>query len=136
MKNAPVRIVLCADDDPDDRELLCETINKIDPEVKVIHADNGKRLLSKLKELDSINVCPCLIILDMNMPIMDGRQTLIEIKKNPGWGSIPVAIFTTSQRELYRQLECEYGINVVTKPAKYAAIITEVTQLLSYCKAA
>jgi CheY-like chemotaxis protein len=130
------KIVLCADDDPDDRELLCETATKIDPSVKVVHSENGEQLLTKLRELESINIYPCLIILDMNMPILDGRDTLIEIKKNPDWADIPVAIFTTSKREFYTDLEREYGVNIVTKPAKYAAIMAEVSQLLSHCRAA
>jgi CheY-like chemotaxis protein len=130
------KIVLCADDDPDDRELLCETATRIDPAVRIVHSENGEQLLIKLRELESIDLYPCLIILDMNMPIMDGRDTLIHIKKNPDWASIPVAIFTTSQREFYKDLEQEYGVNIVTKPAKYSAIIEEVSQLLSHCRAA
>jgi CheY-like chemotaxis protein len=130
------KIVLCADDDPDDRELLCETATKIDPSVRVVHSENGEQLIQKLIELESIDLYPCLIILDMNMPILDGRDTLIQIKNNPNWADIPVAIFTTSQREFYKDLETQYGVNIVTKPAKYSAIMHEVTQLLSHCRAA
>jgi CheY-like chemotaxis protein len=130
------RIILCADDDPDDRELLCETASKIDPTVKIVSAVNGKFLLEKLYELDSVNLLPCLIILDMNMPILDGKETLEEIRKNDKWDDIPVAIFTTSQRDFYVDLEKKYGVSIITKPDKYSEIIREVTQLLSYCRAA
>jgi len=133
--NVP-KILLCADDDPDDRELLCETAMQIDPALKVIHCVHGKELLEKLKELESAGIHPCLIILDMNMPIMDGQEALKEIKANRQWDDIPVAIFTTSQREFYRHLETEYGVSIVTKPDKFAAIVQEVRQLLSYCRAA
>ncbi len=37
----PIRTVLCVDDDEDDRELVCVTINNIDPQIKVVHAENG-----------------------------------------------------------------------------------------------
>jgi CheY-like chemotaxis protein len=130
------RIILCADDDPDDRELLCETASKIDPSVKIVSAVNGEILLQKLYELDSVNLLPCLIILDMNMPILDGKETLEEIRKNSKWDNIPVTIFTTSQRDIYTELEKTYGVVIVTKPDKYSEIIKEVTQMLSYCRAA
>jgi len=92
------RIVLCADDDPDDRELLCETVRHLDPALKIMHNENGEQLIGKLKELESIGVSPCLIILDMNMPIMDGRTALAEIKKNPEWNDIPSPIFHPPER--------------------------------------
>lgn len=126
------RIILCADD----RELLCETATRIDPSVKVITAVHGDDLLTKLKELDAADLLPCLIILDMNMPIMDGKVTLAEIRKHRDWDAIPIALFTTSPRNMYTDLEQQYGVSIVTKPAKYAEIMKEVTQLLSYCKAA
>ncbi len=130
------RVLLCADDDPDDRELLCETAMQIDPDLKVIHCIHGKELLEKLKELELRGIHPCLIILDMNMPILDGQATLKEIKAKQDWDHIPVAIFTTSQREFYQHLEREYGVSIVTKPDKFAAIVKEVRQLLSHCRAA
>ncbi len=130
------KVILCADDDPDDRELMCETATKIDPTVQIVTADNGKDALQKLKELESANMLPCLIILDMNMPIMGGEETLKEIRNHKEWDNIPIAIFTTSPKNFYTHLEEKYGINIVTKPAQYDVIVKEVTQLLSYCRAA
>lgn len=130
------KLILCADDDPDDRELLCETATKLDPSVTIVHAEHGEHLLKKLEDLTSKNLLPCLIILDMNMPVMDGKTTLIELRKHSEWNKIPVAIFTTSPRHLYSDLEFNYNVTVVTKPTKYSGIMNEVTQLLSHCKAA
>jgi CheY-like chemotaxis protein len=128
------KIILCADDDPDDRELLCNTINEIEPTYKVIHAINGADALEQLKHLTESNQFPCLIILDMNMPIMGGKETLIELKKNSKWSAIPVVIFTTSPKYLYTDLAMQYNIEVVTKPSSYTTIVKEVSQLLSHCE--
>ena len=127
------KIVLCADDDPDDRELLTIAINELNPNYKVLTAHNGEDALEKLAELNSIGHDPCLVILDMNMPIMDGKQTLEIMKTHSHWYNLPVAIFTTSPREIYADIALKYDVHIITKPAKYASMVEEVSQLLSFC---
>jgi CheY-like chemotaxis protein len=129
----PYKLVLCADDDADDRELLCDAIKKIQPTYNIEHTSNGEELLIKLEEITHKGLKPCLIILDMNMPKKDGKATVLEIKQNPAWADIPVAILTTSPRHLYADLEIKYSIPVVTKPRKMDTLTQEVTKLLSHC---
>jgi len=74
------RIVLCVDDDPDDRELIRNAIFKVDPSYTVVYATNGKEALQYLSLQDGKDL-PCLVILDINMPVMDGKQTLIELAR-------------------------------------------------------
>lgn len=128
------KIVLCAEDDPDDKDLFCETAHQVDPIVQVIHADNGVILLEKLELLTVQNKLPCLIILDMNMPIMGGRETVERIKGNKLWGNIPICLYSTSPRHLYLDLELKYGVVVVKKPDNMFAIIESVKFLLSHCE--
>lgn len=128
-----LKIILCADDDPDDRELLQVAIQEIEPDYKVLTANNGEDALEKLVELNSIGHNPCLVILDMNMPVMDGKETLEVLKNHAHWYSVPVAIFTTSPREIYADIALKYDVHIVTKPAKYANMKEQVSQLLSYC---
>jgi CheY-like chemotaxis protein len=127
------KIVLCADDDPDDRELIAIAINELQPSYKVLTALNGEDALEKLIQLNSIGHNPCLVILDMNMPVMDGRETLEKLKSHSQWYYVPVAIFTTSPREMYADLALKYDVHIITKPAKYSGIMKEVSQLLSFC---
>ena len=127
------KIVLCADDDPDDRELLAIAINELDPTYKVLTALNGEDALEKLAELNSIGQNPCLVILDMNMPVMNGKETLEIMKTHSHWYNLPVAIFTTSPREMYADIALKYDVHIITKPAKYANMMQEVSQLLSFC---
>jgi two-component system, response regulator len=127
------KIVLCADDDPDDRELLTIAINELEPSYKVLTALNGEDALEKLAELNSIGHSPCLVILDMNMPVMDGKKTLEIMKTHSHWYNLPVAIFTTSPREIYADIALKYDVHIITKPAKYASMMKEVSQLLTFC---
>jgi CheY-like chemotaxis protein len=127
------KTVLCVDDDPDDREIVCTVIQEIDPSIEVIHAENGIEAHEILKSAKEKQTLPCLIILDVNMPKMDGKETLIEIKKDDGLNSIPVVMFTTSNSPVDKMFFSAYGVDLVTKPNEMSRIHTEVKALLHYC---
>ena len=127
------KIIVCLDDDPDDRELLTSAIKDVDSSFKVINGDNGIKGMYILEQLMQIGQKPCLIILDLNMPLMDGEQTLAEIKKKPGLENIPIVVFTTSSMEKNNKLFADHGVPVVIKPVKYGSIVEQVRELLSYC---
>lgn len=126
------RIVLCIDDDPDDRELIRNAIFKVDPSYTVAHATNGKEALQFLNRADSSEL-PCLVILDINMPVMDGKQTLVEIKKNKKWSEVPVVVFTTSSHPSDQSFCEHYGVELLTKPANFRQITHEAERLLQHC---
>jgi CheY-like chemotaxis protein len=67
------------------------------------------------------------------MPLMDGKQTLTQIKKDPILSEVPVVMFTTSSSPLDK-LFCEkHGVKFVTKPIKQVELFETVKVLLSYC---
>tara|TARA_B100000795_G_scaffold214685_1_gene168482 strand:- start:6674 stop:7093 length:420 start_codon:yes stop_codon:yes gene_type:complete len=66
------------------------------PDATVITAENGKEALEILSKTESDQNLPCLIILDINMPILNGIEFLEIIKKNTRFCNIPVMIHTTS----------------------------------------
>jgi two-component system response regulator len=77
---------------------------------------------------------PSLILLDLNMPRKDGREALMEIKKDPDLRRIPVVIFTTSQKE--EDLSCCYELGAssyVTKPASFDDLVNVMRTLGEYC---
>lgn len=127
------RIVLCVDDDPDDRELIRSAVFNVDPSYRMAFATNGSEAIKYL--LDSIDTeLPCLIILDINMPVMDGKQTILEIKKIPELMEIPVVVFTTSNHPSDKHF-CEMmGVEMVTKPTSLKQINQEAKKLLHYCE--
>ena len=127
------RTVLCVDDDADDREIVCFTIGEIDPSLHVIHAEDGVEALNYLTKAKLEETLPCLVILDINMPRMDGRQTLSEIKKDDQLAALPVVVFSTSNNPVDK-LYCErFGVELVTKPATMHTMQNEVKRLLQPC---
>jgi len=126
------RIVLCVDDDPDDRELIRNAIFKVDPSYTVAHATNGKEALQFLQRADGTEL-PCLVIMDINMPVMDGKQTLLEIKKNEKWSQLPVVVFPTSSHPADLSFCQQHGVELVTKPANFKQITHEAERLLQHC---
>jgi CheY-like chemotaxis protein len=127
------KLIVCLDDDPDDRDLLTSAIKDVDSTLKVLNGDNGIKGMYILEQMKQIGQKPCLIILDLNMPLMDGEQTLLEIKKDPDLGDIPVVVFTTSALERTNEVFAKHGVPVVVKPTKYGSIVDQVRELLSYC---
>lgn len=84
--------ILIADDDPDDVQLLQEIIHGFCATVTFTVSDDGKKLLKEL----SVNTVPDLIILDINMPVINGKECLKLIRKNDQYKSVPVMIYSTS----------------------------------------
>lgn len=128
------KLIVCLDDDPDDRDLLMSAIKDVDSSYKVINGDNGIKGMYILEQLKQIGQIPCLIILDLNMPLMDGTQTLAEIKKDADLHDIPVVVFTTSAMEKENTVFSSQNVPVVIKPIKYGSIVEQVRELLSYCQ--
>jgi CheY-like chemotaxis protein len=126
------RIVLCVDDDPDDRELIRNAIFKVDPSYSVVYTTNGKEALHYLADALETEL-PCLVILDLNMPVMDGKQVLAEIKKNLKLNDIPIVVFSTTSHPADLNFCQKYGVELVTKPDNFAQITTEVERLLQHC---
>ena len=126
------RIVLCVDDDPDDRELIRNAIFEIDPSYSVAVATNGKEALQYLARAEESEF-PCLVILDINMPVMDGKQVVVEMKKNEKWSQVPIVVFSTSSHPSDLSFCEKYGVELVTKPANFRQIANEAERLLQHC---
>lgn len=110
----------------DDKSIVCELINEVDPSLKIIEASNGEEALKYLNIAKLSNQFPCLILLDINMPRMDGKQTLAYLKRDEIFKHIPVAVFSTSNAALDKLFCAQYGVELYTKPsstAEYKIII-------------
>ena len=124
--------VLCVDDDEDDQMIVLDTIREIDEAIEVQTALNGKEALELLEKLKNADDLPCLIIMDINMPLMDGKQTLVQIKKDSDLNGVPIVIFTTSSSQLDVAFFEQYGVSFITKPINLRDFHTTVQRLLSY----
>lgn len=92
MSSAPV--CLLVDDDLDDHEIFLLALESIDQPVNFVAANNGFEALDRLQP--QAGFVPDYIFLDLNMPRMNGRQCLQEIKRQPHLQHIPVVIYSTS----------------------------------------
>mgnify|MGYP006146909817 CR=1 FL=1 len=88
------------DDDEDDKQLLDRTIKKMGPRYKVLQAENGEEGLKLLNRLKTDKSLPCLIVLDLNMPKMNGVEFLTAIRSNDHWKDLRVFVITTSDEIL------------------------------------
>src|SRR6185503_15970449 len=74
--------ILYAEDDADDLFMVQQAFEKYDGAIELIHAANGFEALQQLEHSKAAGNLPCLIILDINMPGMDGKETLIRIRQS------------------------------------------------------
>jgi CheY-like chemotaxis protein len=96
--------ILYADDDLDDCQLLFEALHQIDPSICCVIVNDGREALEVLRKNSEL---PDYIFLDVNMPVMDGRACLVELKKDKRLQDIPVIIYstTTNKSEIYKLFE-------------------------------
>jgi two-component system, sensor histidine kinase and response regulator len=87
------KVVLLADDDEDNRELVKFVVARSRLDVDFVIAVNGKEAVDSLKIKR-----PDLILMDMQMPVMDGYTAVSVIKADPLFNSIPIIAFTAQAR--------------------------------------
>ena len=94
--------VLVIEDSPIDFEIICRTFKKVEFLPQMLHWDNGSGALDFLLDLadkKQANRMPSLVLLDLNMPGVDGREILLNIKNNKALQHIPVIVLSTSNNE-------------------------------------
>jgi CheY-like chemotaxis protein len=124
------RYILWADDDMDDLMLMRHVLEDIGQEYDIREVNNGQEALEFLEKGKEESTLPALIILDMNMPIMNGKETLGVIKQDEKLKEIPVVFFTTSNSELDKMYCRRFNVEMITKPPQYASLRETVRSLL------
>ena len=69
----------------------------------------------------------------MNMPVLNGKETLSLLKKDEALKNIPVVFFTTSNSELDKMFSKKFGVEMVTKPPQYNELKKAVQKMLDFC---
>lgn len=128
--------ILMADDDDDDF-LLTKKALKESHLINDLHrVKDGEELLQYLRNEDGFTNQHCrpgVILLDLNMPKMDGREALKELKSDPKLRDIPVVVFTTSKAEEDIIRSYQLGVNsFITKPVKFDNLIHVMAALGRY----
>jgi CheY-like chemotaxis protein len=130
-------VILMADDDADDRLLTRDAMRESHLGNPFREVQDGQELMDYLRRKGKYATAdaprPGLILLDLNMPRMDGREALELIKKDPDLRSIPVIILTTSKTE--EDILRSYGLGAnsfITKPVTFDGLVEIVRALDSY----
>lgn len=124
------KTILFVDDDADDREVLANVLERVSPQVNAVFAENGLKAIEYLNQSPRL---PCLIVLDLNMPVLDGKETFKKIRNELNLGSVPVIIFTSSHNPNDRSLFHSLGIEFITKPDDFTHFNSIVDHMVSVC---
>lgn len=122
-KAAPARI-LVVDDEPDSRSIIQCRLEWCHYEV--ISACNGEEALTIAEDEK-----PDLILLDTNMPVMDGLEMLERMRKNPALRETPVIMVTALCERQHIAAASAYGIaDYVTKPVDFTSLLEKISDIL------
>ncbi|NRA52534.1 MAG: response regulator [Gammaproteobacteria bacterium] len=132
-----IRIHMC-DDDPDDQLLVSDALEEARLRNPIDFTNNGKELLQYLNREGKFShlvdqPLPGLILLDLNMPVMDGREVLSKIKQHKEFRSIPIIVLTTSKAEADIARTYDMGVNsFIMKPVSFDRLVEMISSVTDY----
>ena len=123
-------LILFVDDDPDDYELFCDALNSFNKKAKCLHAADGQEALDLLN--DVLVVLPDYILLDINMPVMGGKECLARIKSNPRLKDSPVVVYSTTtnfgEMDVFKELG---ALEFIVKPGRFNDLVSVLSKVLT-----
>ncbi|MGI8893221.1 MAG: response regulator [Bacteroidia bacterium] len=120
--------ILLVDDDDDDQEIFLAALGEIDKSIKCTIAGNGREALEML---NNGLVNPDIILLDLNMPVMNGQQFLLEINQDKKHKGIPVIILSTTSHNATIELVMDMGAQqFFSKPDSFEGLISILKSIL------
>jgi len=127
-------VIVLAEDDEDDQLFIELAFKKVNPEQPFYIASNGRDVVNYLTSLKNDEL-PCLIILDLNMPVLDGWETLEEINRHKRFDKIPKVIFTTSDIPEHKEKSLRNGaVDYMVKPSNMTDIFKSIDKMIGYCR--
>ena len=132
-QDLPSKFILLGEDDADDQEMLKEVFASIDTSFILFFVNNGSEVLSALEKLRDDQM-PCLIVLDYNMPGLNGADILRELGTNERYKDIPRVVWSTSVSEKFKKICLELGaVDYVIKPNNVNDLEKIARYMLSIC---
>lgn len=136
-KHSEAYAVVMADDDSEDVELTRRAFRRMGMQVEIEHVENGKALVENLRARRN-RPCedrrsPVVVLLDLNMPVMDGREALMEIKRDAALNKVPVVVLTSSRAS--EDIERTYSLGAnsyIAKPDTFSELMEVVKLLKNY----
>lgn len=129
--------ILLADDDEDDRILFEEALKEVSKDAQLTTVADGQQLIDSLKE--AVIPAPDVIFLDLNMPIKNGLECLVELKSDQKFKHFPIVIVSTTAEMRTINKAYEFGANYyIRKPGAFPQLknlIGKVMQMNWYKEA-
>lgn len=129
----PRNLVLYADDDQDDLLLIDQSFQQYSNNVEVVTFHDGNHTLHYLQKLSQDDPAPCLIILDVNMPGLSGKEVLMRIRDLSRYRETPVVLFSTSSLPLDKDFALRYDAGFITKPIDLKQMESVIFEFIEHC---
>ena len=127
------RYIIFADDDADDLELVTGLFKQYNRDVNVLEFKDGKEVLKFLDDFALNASLPLLIVLDINMPRMNGLETLVAIRHHSRYRHIPIVIYTTSSNPSDQEFCNKFGASWVSKSSTIDGVRQTARVLAEFC---
>lgn len=123
--------ILLIDDDREDAEIFMDAVNAVEKEIVINSQDNPVKALQDLEVSEKL---PDLILLDYNMPLLNGKEFLLRIKNKEKLKDIPVILISSPSEEFVSDLlEKKQIIHYISKPNSYPELISTLKVVLKLC---
>lgn len=132
VKPDEIPLIFLAEDDIDDQELLIDAFGQIHTNVKVKAVTNGRKAIDYLCNPE--NSMPCLIVLDYNLPEVNGSEILQRLSEDTRFSHVPKVVWSTSNSQHYRSMCLDLGAReYFVKPSDINGIEKLAKEMLHYC---
>jgi len=129
--NKPRQILYC-DDDCDDVEIMKGIFEGIQGAPELITASNGAVALDYLKEKLEIGRLPLFLLIDINMPVIDGKTLALRIKADHNLKHLPMAFITTSINQMDKDFALNLGMHFFSKPSSIDKLVKLAEEIVHY----
>jgi CheY-like chemotaxis protein len=133
MTRSSEHIVLYADDDADDLMLVREALEEFANNVEVVTASDGGQAIAYLKRFERDQISPCLVILDVNMPVMNGKEVLEKMREMKSFSTTPAVLFTTSSSPVDKHTANHFNAGFITKPLNMQQMEMIAEEFIGHC---
>ena len=127
-------VVMLIEDDPEEVVLFEEVLGQISSRYLLQNAPNGIEGIKQLEKAILDTNIPSLIVLDINMPLMNGREVALKLQDMKELSKVPVAVFTTSDspadQDYFKNMEIPY----FNKPLTIHEYYKKVREMLALCE--
>lgn len=130
--SSSLRTIFLAEDDMDDQEFLTEALRAIDDSIRLFSFSTGIKFMNGLSQTSDEDL-PGLIVLDYNIPELNGAEILAQLSQQERYAAIPKLVWSTSDSELYRQNCLAFGASAyLVKPSSIKGISAIAEEMLAY----